>query len=268
MESNISRPRPARIIGVHPETAIDWTYRLEWDGDSPRPGQFFQVSVPHVGEAPISTSGWGDGWIELTIRKVGQVTGAIFELGAGDRLHLRGPYGNPFPLADFAGNHTFVAAGGTGLAPVRGLIQSLLATLGKAGGPSGLVILAGFKTPGDMLFAADLQAWSKQTSVLLTVDRAAPGWNGHEGVITTLIPGLEIADIARTRAVVVGPPMMLKYTVATFLDRGLAPEQIWVSHERRMSCGVGKCGHCKIMNSYVCIDGPVYRYADAQWLTD
>ena len=87
-------------------------------------------------------------------------------------------------------------------------------------------------------------------------------------VITTLIPGLEIADIARTRAVVVGPPMMLKYTVATFLDRGLAPEQIWVSHERRMSCGVGKCGHCKIMNSYVCIDGPVYRYADAQWLTD
>jgi len=268
MDTNIFRPRAARIIEVRPETAIDWTYRLEWTGGTPQPGQFFQVSVPRVGEAPISTSGWGDGWIELTIRKVGRVTDAVFGLDVGVLLHLRGPYGRPFPVAEFAGHHTIIAAGGTGLAPVRGLIQHLLGTLGKDEGPSFLNVLAGFKTPGDVLFTSDLRAWADQTPVLLTVDRADSDWRGHEGVITTLIPDLEIRDIEDARVVVVGPPLMMKFTLAAFLDRGIAPEQLWVSHERRMSCGVGKCGHCKIMNSYVCIDGPVYRYADAQWLTD
>lgn len=268
MTTNIFLPEPAHIIDIRQETSIDWTYRVEWTGDTPQPGQFFQVSVPRVGEAPISTSGWGDGWIELTIRKVGRVTEAIFALQTGDLLHLRGPYGKPFPVTEFAGHHTIIAAGGTGVAPVRGLILHLLATLGTGEGPPSFTILAGFKTPEDMLFASDLQAWADQTPVLVTVDRADVGWDGHEGVITTLIPALSIPDINDARVVVVGPPLMMKFTLAAFLERGVTPEQLWVSHERRMSCGVGKCGHCKIMNSYVCIDGPVYRYADAQWLTD
>jgi anaerobic sulfite reductase subunit B len=268
METNIFLPSPGRIIDVRPETDIDWTYRVEWTGDTPQPGQFLQVSVPRVGEAPISTSGWGDGWIELTIRKVGRVTEGIFALGIGDMLHLRGPYGRPFPAEEFAGHRTIIAAGGTGLAPVRGLIRQLLGSLRTSDGPSSLDVLTGFKTPADVLFATDLKAWADQTSVIVTVDRAETGWDGHVGVITTLIPGLDLADLADTRVVVVGPPLMMKYTVAAFLDRGIAPERLWVSHERRMSCGVGKCGHCKVMNNYVCVDGPVFRYADAQWLTD
>jgi len=268
MDMNIFLSQPVRIIDVRPETAVDWTYRVAWTGDRPKPGQFFQVSVPRVGEAPISTSGWGDGWIELTIRKVGRVTDAIFALQLGDVLHVRGPYGKPFPVGEFTGHHAIIAAGGTGLAPVRGLIQHLLAVLGKETGPSSLTILAGFKSPSDRLFTSDLGTWGNQTPVLLTVDRADSDWTGHQGVITTLIPDLNIPDLSDARVVVVGPPLMMKFTLAAFLDRGIAPEHLWVSHERRMSCGVGKCGHCKIMNSYVCIDGPVYRYADAQWLTD
>lgn len=268
MERNLFLPRPARIREIRTETAIDWTYRLGWDGDMPQPGQFFQVSVPRVGEAPVSCSGRGNDWIELTVRKVGRVTSAIFGRGIGQRLHLRGPYGRPFQVSEFVGHHTIIAAGGTGLAPVRNLIEILLARLADTDGPSTLKIMAGFKTPADVLFASDLERWAELTTVMPTVDRADSTWQGHEGVITTLIPELEIGDLADTRVVVVGPPLMMKYTVAAFLDRGVSPTHLWVSHERRMSCGVGKCGHCKIMNSYVCVDGPVYRYADAQWLMD
>ena len=264
MAENTYLPHPAPILDIRQETAVDWTFRLRWNGDSPRPGQFLQLSVPRAGEAPISASGWGYGWVELTVRRVGTVTGALFALPVGSTVHLRGPYGNPFPVEEFAGWPTVVAAGGTGLAPVRGLIRHLLGTKGTVAGPSEATILAGFRSPADVLFAADLAAWG----ATVTVDRGGPGWQGHVGVITTLVPDLPMPDPAAVRAVVVGPPLMMKYTVASFLDRGLAPEQIWVSYERRMSCGLGKCGHCKIMHSYVCVDGPVYRYADAQYLID
>lgn len=268
MAPNIYRPLPAEILDIRNETAIDSTYRLRWTGTAPQPGQFFQVSVLRIGEAPISASGCGDGWIELTIRNVGRVTNAIFDREIGDSIHLRGPYGTPFPLDEYAGRHTIVAAGGTGLAPVRGLIRYLLATRGTETGPSAVSILAGFKTPEDMLFTADLDTWAEQVPVSRTVDRADSGWSGHVGVITTLIPDLDIPDLDAARVIVVGPPLMMKYTVAAFLDREITPEQIWVSHERRMSCGLGKCGHCKIMDSYVCVDGPVYRYSEAQQLMD
>lgn len=268
MEESVYLPREADILAIHAETEIDRTYRLRWNGDAPRPGQFFQVSVLRVGEAPISASGWGEGWVELTIRNVGRVTDAVFALGVGDRLHLRGPYGKPFPVADYVGKPVIVAAGGTGLAPVRGLIRQLVRTCGAVTGPATVRILAGFKSPGDLLFHADLAEWASTVPVTVTVDRGTPDWQGHVGVITTLIPRLDIPDPAGTQVVVVGPPLMMKYTVAAFLERGIASENLWVSYERRMSCGLGKCGHCKIMDSYVCVDGPVYRYADAQWLMD
>lgn len=268
MENNFYKPQAAEILAIRSETDLDWTYRVKWRGQMPEPGQFFQVSVPRVGEAPFSVSGWGDDWIEMTIRQVGLVTNAIFNLNVGDSLHLRGPYGHPFPVEEYAGHHIIIAAGGTGLAPVRSLIQRLLATRGLKEGPSEVVILTGFKSPAEILFWQDLQQWAEQTSVTTTVDKADENWTGPEGVITTLIPDLTIPNLADTRIIVVGPAVMMKFTLATFLQRGIAPEHLWLSHERRMSCGVGKCGHCKIMDSYVCIDGPVYRHTEAQWLMD
>ncbi len=199
MDPNIYRPLPAEILDIRAETTIDSTYRLRWDGTAPQPGQFFQVSVLRVGEAPISASGWGDGWIELTIRNVGRVTSAIFDREIGDSIHLRGPYGTPFPLDEYAGRHTIVSAGGTGLASVRGLIRHLLATCGTEAGPSAVTILAGFKSPEDMLFTANLDTWAEQVPVSRTVDRADSSWSGHVGVITTLIPDLDIPDRPRRR---------------------------------------------------------------------
>ena len=268
MDQNIYKPVPVEILDIRAETAVDWTYRLKWSGEKPQPGQFFEVSLPRVGEAPFSISDWNDDWIELTIRKVGLLTNNIFSLDIGDLLHLRGPYGSSFPVEEFASHNAIIAAGGTGLAPVRGLIKQLVKTQGQPHGPSSLTVLAGFKSPGDMLFRSDLEAWSEQTSVSLTVDRDDKHWNGNVGVITTLIPSLDIPDISDVRVVVVGPPLMMKFTIFAFLERKIPSEQIWVSYERRMSCGLGKCGHCKIMDKYVCIDGPVFRYAETENLLD
>jgi anaerobic sulfite reductase subunit B len=186
----------------------------------------------------------------------------------GGQLFVRGPYGRPFPADTFAGTHTVIAAGGTGLAPVKGLIQELLARRGNQDGPVRLDLLLGFRTPADILFRDDIAVWTEQTGVSVTVDRAAEQWDGHVGVITTLIPDLTFLSGTPRRVVVVGPPLMMKYTVAAFLERGIDESDILVSYERRMSCGVGKCGHCKINDTYVCVDGPVFNYADAQWLMD
>ncbi len=257
-------PQPAEILSVHPETDVDYTYRLAWP-HQPQPGQFFEVSVPGLGEAPISVSDFGEGYIEMTIRKVGRVTDGIFALKPGSVLFLRGPYGRGFPLDRFEDQHLIVAAGGTGLAPVRSVIHHFAH---RGGRTRAMDVLLGFKTPGDVLFADDIRLWSQTVRVKLTVDRPDASWQGHSGVITTLIPTLEMHDPACVEVAVVGPPMMMKFTVLAFLDRGIPEEHIWVSYERRMSCGIGKCGHCKINNRYVCLDGPVFNLSEARWLTD
>ncbi|MDY0093213.1 MAG: anaerobic sulfite reductase subunit AsrB [Candidatus Vecturithrix sp.] len=264
METNLYAAQPAQILEIRPETAIDWTFRLAWNGKS-HSGQFFQVSVPKFGEAPISVSDCGNGWLDLTIRNIGLVTGQIFTMKPGDNLYLRGPYGNGFDAAQYAGRHIVVAAGGTGLAPVKGLIQRFV-----NGTPptSRLDILVGFKTPSDVLFQHELSAWKRAANLWLTVDRATPEWSDPVGVITTLVPKIPLNLAEPYDVIVVGPPLMMKFTVQAFLERGVTPERLWVSHERRMSCGVGKCGHCKIDAVYICQDGPVFNYSRAQWLMD
>jgi len=262
--TNPYQPQPATILEIRPETAIDTTFRLAWD-IPPAPGQFFEVSVPRLGEAPISISAIGDGYLEMTIRKVGRVTEGIFALQPGDRLYLRGPYGHGFPLEHLAGSRLLVAAGGTGLAPVKPVIQYALAQRERFLGTD---ILLGFRSPEDMLFREAIADWQQHGAVYVTVDRSGPGWTGHTGVITQLIPALDLSPLEQIQAVVVGPPLMMKFTVLALLERGLREDQIWVSYERRMSCGLGKCGHCKINEKYVCVDGPVFNFSDARWLID
>lgn len=262
--TNPYQPHPATILEIRAQTTVDVTYRLAWP-DPPQPGQFFEVSVPRFGEAPISISEIGDGYIEMTIRKVGTVTDAIFAMQPGDQLHLRGPYGHGFPLDRLAGSHLVIAAGGTGLAPVKPVIEHALAQ--QAHFPA-VNVLLGFRSPGDILFRDAIAAWQQQVAVHVTVDHADDTWMGHVGVITRLIPTLDLCALDTTQAVVVGPPMMMKFTVLALLEHGLREDQIWVSYERRMSCGLGKCGHCKINDKYVCVDGPVFNFVDARWLID
>lgn len=268
MAENNYLPFRAKILEKLKQTEIDWTYRLECPV-KPACGQFMEVSIPRVGECPISISDFGDDYLEMTIRKVGKVTEGIDRLAKGDYLYLRGPYGQGFPLEDFQHKHLIIAAGGTGLAPVKSVINYFYANQGLL---KEFDILCGFKTPADILFKPDLDKWAQAFRVEVTVDtvsdpetdavvrlQAKPNsWPSKVGLITSLVPNLQIPALADARVVIVGPPVMMKYTAQEFLRRGIARENIWVSFERKMSCGLGKCGHCKIDETYVCLEGPVF----------
>lgn len=258
-------PFKAEILEVRPQTAIDYTYRLAANMEV-KNGQFVEVSIPRVGEAPISVSDFGEGWIEMTIRRAGKLTGVIHELTPGKHLFIRGPYGKGFPVEKFANKNVIIAAGGTGLAPVKSIINRYYRNPGEV---QGLTLLAGFKTPSDILFSDQMEKWRKKIHVEITVDRDETNhWDGHVGLITGLIEQVPITEPENTQVIVVGPPLMMKFAAKSFLSRGITKENIWVSFERKMCCGLGKCGHCKIDDTYVCLEGPVFNYTRAGQLID
>lgn len=264
MSMNEYIPFASRILDVIKHTDIEFTFRMEYEGDV-KPGQFFEVSLPKYGEAPISVSGIGDGSIDLTIRRVGKVTDEIFEHYVGDRLFIRGPYGNGFNTGDYAGRELVVVAGGTGLSPVRGVVDHFARNPKEV---QSLTLIAGFKTPADILFLEDLGRWKKTANVIMTVDCGEADFECQLGMVTEHIPKLKLKDVAKAAAIVVGPPPMMKFSTLGLLDIGFSEENIWVSHERRMCCGIGKCGHCRINDAYVCVDGPVFKYTRAKTLVD
>jgi anaerobic sulfite reductase subunit B len=257
-------PFASEILDVKQHTALEYTFRLAYNG-AVKPGQFFEVSIPKFGEAPISISGIGDGYVELTIRKIGAVTGEVFEHLIGQSLFLRGPYGNGFNLAEYADRELVIVAGGTGVSPVRGVIAHFAAHMEEA---RSLTVIAGFKTPNDILFRDDFTDWSNTANVILTVDADPDEIGWRTGLVTEFIPQIEFADVSKAAAIVVGPPAMMRFSVKALLERGLEERQITVSYERKMCCGLGKCGHCRIGDKYVCVDGPVFSFTDAKNLTD
>ena len=229
-----------------------------------KPGQFFEVSIPKYGEAPISVSGIGDGYIDLTIRKVGRVTNEVFERYKGQSLLLRGPYGNGFDVDLYRNGEVVVVAGGTGVSPVRGVIQAL----SQMPDATDKYVIAGFKSPADMLFKDDLKEWEKKLKLTLTVDGAPEGYTGNIGLVTKFIEGLPLKNPAEAKAVVVGPPPMMKFTIIELKKKGFKDSNITVSHERKMCCGLGKCGHCRVNDTYICLDGPVFNYEFAKNFVD
>jgi anaerobic sulfite reductase subunit B len=262
--TNVYMPFKSKIKEIIPHTDIEYTFRMEYIG-AVKPGQFFEVSIPKYGEAPISVSEIGADYIDLTIRKVGVVTDVIHSFFPGDNLFLRGPYGNGFDVSIFEGREVIVAAGGSGLAPVKGIVDYFAKSPQKA---IDFTIMAGFKSPKDILFKKDIEGWKNTIDVLITVDSAEENYQGNTGLITKYVPSLHIKDVENTSVVVVGPPMMMKFTVTEFLKRGIEEKNIWVSYERKMCCGVGKCGHCKMDDTYICLDGPVFNYEKAKDLAD
>lgn len=263
MNNNPYIPFPSLIREVIRHTDKEYTFRMEYDGEV-KPGQFFEVSIPKYGEAPISVSGIGDGCVDLTIRKVGRVTGEVFERYEGDHLLMRGPYGNGFDTSEYEHGEVVVVAGGTGVSPVRGVIQALAETEDA----KDKHVIVGFKSPDDMLFRDDLKSWDKALDLILTVDGAPEGYEGKTGLVTEFIPDLPLRDVTSAKAVVVGPPPMMKFSVKGLLEKGFREENIWVSQERKMCCGLGKCGHCRIGEKYVCLDGPVFRYTESKNMID
>lgn len=264
IKQNEYLPFATKIIDVKKHTDIEYTFRLSFEGEV-KPGQFFEVSIPKYGEAPISVSGIGDDYVDLTIRRVGKVTNEIFEHYVGDTLFMRGPYGNGFDVDLYKDKELVIIAGGTGVSPVRGVIDYFSRNPETA---KSVTLIAGFKDPTQVLFADDFKRWEQTMNLILTVDSADAGYDRKTGLVTQFIPDLDFIDIKDAQAIVVGPPAMMRFSVAGLLKRGLSEAQIWISHERKMCCGIGKCGHCKINDTYVCLDGPVFNYVKGRELID
>lgn len=224
------------------------------------PGQFTMMYSFGVGEAPISISGdpARPETLVHTIRAVGSVSRALTDAKKGAVIGIRGPFGSAWPEAEALGRDVVIVAGGIGLAPLRPAILRVLANRGDYGR---LVILYGARAPREVLFLSELRRWSSRLDVFVdvTVDRASPDWFGNVGVVTKLVSraGFHPEDAV---ALVCGPEIMMRYAVRALGDRGIADERIWVSMERNMRCAVGFCGHCQIAGSFVCKDGPVFRY--------
>ncbi len=264
MTKNEYIPFISEILEVIKHTEIEYTFRMEFKGDV-KPGQFFEVSLPKYGEAPISVSGIGENYVDLTIRRVGKVTDEIFNNYVGDKLFLRGPYGNGFDINNYKDKEVIVVAGGTGLSPVKGIVDYFSKNTKDC---KNFTLISGFKSPKDILFKDDIKEWEKNIDLILTVDGAEEGYEGKVGLVTKYVPELDIKDMENVQVIVVGPPMMMKFTVLEFLKLGIKEENIWISQERKMCCGIGKCGHCKIDDTYICLDGPVFNYSKGKELID
>ncbi|UZP02932.1 anaerobic sulfite reductase subunit B [Clostridium botulinum] len=264
MSKNEYIPFLSEIKEVIKHTDIEYTFRMQFSGEV-KPGQFFEVSLPKFGEAPISVSGIGENTVDLTIRRVGKVTNEIFNNYVGDKLYLRGPYGNGFNINEYKGKDLIIVAGGTGLSPVKGVVDYFSNNIEEV---NSFTLISGFKSPNDILFKAEIKDWNDKINLIITVDNADENYDGKVGLVTKYIPELEIKDLNNVAVIVVGPPMMMKFTVAEFLKLGIEENSIWISQERKMCCGIGKCGHCKIDDTYICLDGPVFNYSIGKSLLD
>ncbi len=229
------------------------------------PGQFVLVSIAGVGEAPISISSspTKKGSFEMIVRNVGNVTGAMHRLEQGAGIGVRGPFGKHFPVdTEMKGKDIIFAGGGLGLAPLRSVINY---TLDNRDDYGKLSIYYGTRCPAERLCVDELDQWQRREDIHCqdTVDRGDEKWKGNVGVITTLMTDLKIVP-DRTVALLCGPPVMFKFVVGSLRKAGMKDSNIWVSLERHMKCGVGRCGRCQINGLYTCRDGPVFRFSDIE----
>ncbi len=263
MKTSPYKPMQGTIIEARMMTEKEKFFRIELEGKidlAHEPGQFVMVSVFGYGEVPISicSSPTDKGYFDLTVRNVGILTDKLHTLGKGDIVGIRGPFGKGFPVDNMFGFDLVIVAGGLGIVPLRSLIRYIMHNRGDFGN---VQMLFGCKTPKDQLYTEETAEWMRRSEIKCncTVDRADPDWKGNVGLITTLIPGVDI-NPSRTYAIVVGPPIMYKFVIVKLLEKRIPEHQIIVSLERRMRCGLGKCGHCQIEGMYVCQSGPVFTY--------
>jgi sulfhydrogenase subunit gamma (sulfur reductase) len=266
-QGNVYLPHIAVIEKIIEETPGVSTFHFSFKDEKLRKeftfesGQFGEYSVFGAGEAPfcISSSPTRRGHLEFAVQRVGKVTNALHRLGVGAEIGFRGPYGNSFPLDQLQGKNLVFVGGGIGLAPLRSLIWNVIDNRDKYGR---IDIIYGARSPADLCFRYDLGAWDgdKTINMVTTVDRGDENWTGKVGVVPKILE--EVAPPAKDAvAVVCGPPIMIRFTFPALDKLGFTPEQMITTLEKRMKCGIGKCGRCNIGNLYVCRNGPVFTYA-------
>jgi sulfhydrogenase subunit gamma (sulfur reductase) len=269
---SIYKPVPARIASKVQLTEFETLFTIELPHNITLrhgPGQFVQVSLFGIGEAPISISSSpsrSNGIFELCVRRAGDLTSALHRLEPGAIIGIRGPFGRGFPIQHFRGKDILLLAGGLGMAPLRSLITEVLDERGNYGR---VIILYGSRNPEDLLFRNELAEWAARDDVELhlTVDKPDTVWHHTVGVITSLFTKVEIVP-RNTAAVIVGPPIMYRFVLTELLKVGIPKGNIWMSFERRMKCGVGKCGHCQLQHIYTCQEGPSFSYAEIEDLEE
>ncbi len=264
---NIFMPKEAKIIKTKMSTASEKRFWVKWaDGSQAKfqPGQFLEVSLFGYGEIPIgyaSSPTFKDNF-EIVIRAVGRVSNALHKLEKGDSIFLRGPLGNGFPMDSLKNNDVLVVAGGIGYCPTRSLVNYILDKRDEFGE---FTLFYGARSPKDRMFNDDFDRFKNmdRVNVLETVDKGDETWKGNVGVITTLFNKTDKIN-KDTRVIICGPPIMYKFVIAETDKLGIPHSNIYVDLERRMKCGIGKCGHCQINDKYVCIDGPVFKYSELE----
>ena len=233
-----------------------------------QPGQFVMISLFGIGEAPISLSSTPSkkGFIELCIRNAGNLTNALHNAHENDIVGIRGPFGNGYPVDLLKDNNVLFVGGGIGLAPLRSLINY---TFDNRSEFQDICILYGSKDPSELLFTHELETWQRRPdyNVYITVDKGDKDWKGDVGVVTTLFQKCPI-KVDSTYAVICGPPIMYKFVIKELLNLKFPSDRIIMSLERKMKCGIGKCGHCGIGYKYTCIDGPIFTYWDVKNMED
>jgi len=262
---DIYLPQLATIVKTEAMNVTEKYLRLSMDDGrfEYAPGQFVEVSVGGIGEAPItiSSSPTQKGGFELIVRRIGNVTSAIHSLKPGDKVGIRGPFGRgTYPVEEARGRNLVFICGGIGLVPQRSFINYVLDNRDQYGE---VTILQGTKCYDLRLFTSEVAAWEKRDDIqmLETIDEPDDCWKGNVGVVTKLISKVT-TDLKSAVLLVCGPPVMYKFVLLE-LDKSRVPhENIFLNLERKMKCGVGKCGHCQVNNVYVCMDGPVFRYSD------
>jgi len=235
-------------------------------------GQFAMLSVPGAGESPIgiASSPLDDEYLHFTVKRypTGVLTTALHSLEEGSEIGVRGPYGNSYPLESMEGKNIVIIGGGFAFTTLRSTIRYLLHDKNRTRFKD-ITVLYGARSPGELIYKSELKQWEARDDVKIyvTVDRGEEDWKGRVGLIPNVLS--EVAPSSEnSMALVCGPPIMLKYTMPPLLDMGFSPKRIITSLERRMSCGIGKCGRCNIASKFVCKDGPVFTYKELRDLPE
>jgi len=258
---------PSKISKIIKETPTITTFILDGKPFEFEAGQFAELTVPGVGEAPFTPSSSPyDDVLEFTIMKVGRVTSALFELKEGDMLGVRGPFGKPYPLSKFKGKEVFIVGGGVGFAPLRSLFLALLHDLKDY---KKIYVRYGARTPDDIVYKHLIPEWEKidRVDMHFTVDVGDNTWKGRVGVVTVLLDDIPV-DIKTSPSFVCGPPIMMKFVTQRLVEAGFQHDNIFLSMESNMSCGIGKCNHCRVGKFYICKDGPVLTWEDVKHIEE